>query len=500
MTLEACLLVAALLLLGVAVRAAVPGLRRILVPASVIGGLAGLAVLAGLGLLGAGGADAAGGAADSPAPAAAWASEVSAVLRGWPGVLIAVVFAGLLLERRPPETERHRGRDALRAGLVVWVIVVGQIALGLAIGPLVFAAVDGTAAPPSAGQLLEATYAGGHGTGGAMGALWGEADPPWGAGLDLAMVMATIGLVGSIALGLVLANVGARRGWTRVPVAALATPAGGGGRDGGDAAGEPGPRAGVLPRGAPRPATYATVEEDVADPLAVQLALVGLAFGLGWLMQRAFLALLGLMAAPDAPADALANRVVGALDNVPLFLFTLLGGWALRGLLVAAGAERLIDTASIKRIGATAMELLIVAALASLRIEVLATYWLPVLVLCLAGFGWATVVLVVLSPRLLPRHCWFELGLINFGMSTGTTAQGMMLLRTVDPDLESGAAETYALAAPMSAPFVGGGILTFLLPTVALAAGPWPIAAVAAVVAVAIGLAARRLAGSDTAR
>ena len=37
-----------------------------------------------------------------------------------------------------------------------------------------------------------------------------------------------------------------------------------------------------------------------------------------------------------------------------------------------------------------------------------------------------------------------------------------MLLRTIDKDFSSGAAEDYALAAPLSAPFVGGGILTIV--------------------------------------
>jgi ESS family glutamate:Na+ symporter len=64
----------------------------------------------------------------------------------------------------------------------------------------------------------------------------------------------------------------------------------------------------------------------------------------------------------------------------------------------------------------------------------------------------------------LPHDYWFELGILNYGMSTATTAQGLMLLRIVDKDLESGAAEDYALAAPLSAPFIGGGIVTLSLP------------------------------------
>ena len=53
-------------------------------------------------------------------------------------------------------------------------------------------------------------------------------------------------------------------------------------------------------------------------------------------------------------------------------------------------------------------------------------------------------------------------------LSTGTTAQGMLLLRIVDKDLETGAAEEYALAAPLSAPFVGGGVLTMTMPLLLL--------------------------------
>jgi len=53
-------------------------------------------------------------------------------------------------------------------------------------------------------------------------------------------------------------------------------------------------------------------------------------------------------------------------------------------------------------------------------------------------------------------------------MSTGTTATGFVLLRLVDPELESGAAEDYALAAPLSSPFIGGGMITVALPLLVL--------------------------------
>ena len=90
----------------------------------------------------------------------------------------------------------------------------------------------------------------------------------------------------------------------------------------------------------------------------------------------------------DFDGDVLHDLFIGEirgklsyLRNVPLFLFTLLGGWFLRLGMTALGLGDLIDTASIKRIVAIAMEFLIVAAIASLRIEVVAAYSGPLALL-----------------------------------------------------------------------------------------------------------------------
>ena len=78
-------------------------------------------------------------------------------------------------------------------------------------------------------------------------------------------------------------------------------------------------------------------------------------------------------------------------------------------------------------------------------------------------------------------------------MSTGTTATGFVLLRLVDPELESGAAEDYALAAPISSPFVGGGMITIGLPLLVLEQFPiaWTAIGMSACVLVLIGIGAR---------
>ena len=52
------------------------------------------------------------------------------------------------------------------------------------------------------------------------------------------------------------------------------------------------------------------------------------------------------------------------------------------------------------------------------------------------------------------------------------------MLRLVDPELESGAAEDYALAAPLSSPFVGGGMITVGLPLLVLERVPISVMAI----------------------
>ncbi|MHC5026885.1 MAG: sodium/glutamate symporter family protein [Planctomycetota bacterium] len=344
-----------------------------------------------------------------------------------------------MLEPRK-RSARSASLGALQCGVMVWIIVVGEIILGLA---AMWILMQGTDLPVVFGQLLEAGFAGGHGTATALGTMMGEV-AGFEDALDLGMFVATIGLVYSVISGIALVNLGLRKGWTNPDRADMRL------------------IGGLEARSNPTPAAYARVRGEVVDPLAFQGALVGLALLLGYGLQQGFVALCASL--PEAP-------MTNALGNVPLFLFALIGGWGLRHAMNAIGLGDLIDGESVKRVVAIAMEFLIVAAMASLRLEVVATYGWPLLVLVLVGCVWTGFCLIVLSRFLLPASHWFELGLINYGMSTGTTAQGMMLLRIVDRDLDSGAAEDYALAAPLSAPFVGGGVITLSLPLLVMKAG-----------------------------
>ncbi len=474
------LFVLGLLLVGFAFRAGVKPLRVLFVPASVVGGLIGLIMMqSGLrvgpgelqGYIGGTSyglvqEDADGEpqhfAADRqtgkqidlgqplPTPSASQqaSAEISGVISGWPGLLIAVVFAGLLMER-PGKSFGESMRRAGRQGVMVYIIGIGEAFFGLLACALLIAPFYDV--PRAFGQLIETGFIGGHGTAAAMGEVFSDvfAFTP---GRDIAFLFATVGLIYGVVSGIIYVNIGVRRGWLRKKQPAsddegrLAIPV----------------VSGLEERHDPKPSAFGRVRSDVIDPLAFQLCILGAAFFVGWLLQQGFETFFDAVL-PELPAGADAKEDPRKyIGNVPLFLFTLLGGWLVREAMHLLTLGDLIDPPSINRLTGIAMELLIVAALATLRIEAARDYFWPIVILLLVGFVWTGVCLLVIARLFLPRDYWFELGLMNYGMSTATTAQGILLLRIVDRDLESGAAEDYAAAAPLSAPFIGGGVVTLL--------------------------------------
>lgn len=87
----------------------------------------------------------------------------------------------------------------------------------------------------------------------------------------------------------------------------------------------------------------------------------------------------------------------------------------------------------------------------------------PLLIACAASAAASVFIFLYLSPRIFKKN-WFEVGITRFGASTGVAATGLMLLHTVDPDMKTDAAKIYALNAPFSSPFTGGGLVTSAYP------------------------------------
>ena len=442
----AFIFVAGLLLIGKLLRERVGLFRWLHIPVSVIAGLVGLTAVQAM-------------THTFEVEDPSIIQTTCEVLASWPSWLIAVVFAGMLLSRNSSSASESARRVAAQ-GVMVWVIVLGETAVGLLVTWLLIQPFFDV--PNSFGMLIETGFAGGHGTAAAMGDVFAHPSIQLESGRDLGMLMATLGLVYGIVTGIFWINIGVRKGW--VPKKAQGTATQLKDEPGLDRAKQFGPDV--------------ETEDDGFDRMLLQVIWLALAFGLGMLAQHF------VMQAADARAfdywasaggeseqaqRQLSKRLsVSNVVDFPLFVYTLFGGLFIRRLVSAVGKAHWIDGRAIGRLTGAAMDILVVAAIATLNLGVVIAMAGPFFILFVAGSIWAAICLLLISRWLLPSEHWFQLALINYGMSTGTTATGFVLLKVVDPELKSDAAGDYALAAPLSAPFVGGGIITIGLPLLVL--------------------------------
>ena len=156
---QTAFLVAALLLMtGFALRARLAWLQGLYIPASILGGLVGL-VLVQLTLQIATpntGSTTVGEATPETSGDPVWwvqgIHDCAGEWKTWPGWLIAVVFAGLLLDRRARPVQQSL-RLAAREGIVVWIVVLGQTTVGLLVTWLIIQ--QFTDVPNAFGMLIE---------------------------------------------------------------------------------------------------------------------------------------------------------------------------------------------------------------------------------------------------------------------------------------------------------------------------------------------------------
>jgi len=159
------------------------------------------------------------------------------------------------------------------------------------------------------------------------------------------------------------------------------------------------------------------------------------------------------------------------LSSFPLFPLCMIGGLVIQMAEDRFDKHRLIDPGLTRRIQNTALDFLVVAAIATIQIETVRSHWAPLAILMVAGVVWNLLCVLVLAPRVLP-DAWFERSIAEMGQSMGVTATGLLLLRVVDPDYETPAADAFACKQLIHEPFMGGGLWTGMaLPLLAAIGG-----------------------------
>jgi ESS family glutamate:Na+ symporter len=325
-----CLLV----VVGKFLRVKVKLLQRLYIPTSVIGGILGLLILQIFG---------------SYIPAACTA--------GWaqlPGFLINIVFAALFLGVTIPpfSTIWKKSAPQLAYGqIVAWgqYFFIMLLVLGI-LGPLfnlddVFAVV------------IPVGFEGGHGT--AAGLEETFKTHGWEAGKDFALASATMGVITAIVIGIILINWAARRGHTKKlkPFDQLAR-----GEWGGFYAKNQRPAAGMQ-----------TVSADSIDSLALHLAIIGIAVLLGYGFKQVLLLFEYLF--PYLKQEKI-------MQGFPLFPLCMLGGLLVQIQVSKFTRVSPIDHALMQRLSGTALDFLVVAAISTIKIDVIAEGLIPFLINC----------------------------------------------------------------------------------------------------------------------
>ncbi len=98
----------------------------------------------------------------------------------------------------------------------------------------------------------------------------------------------------------------------------------------------------------------------------------------------------------------------------------------------------------LSRISGLAFDLMIVAGIASIEIGDLSGLWVPFLLMAALGAGVTLAYLQRLARRIYPGY-YYEGLLSMYGMMTGTISSGILLLREIDPDFKTPAANNLVL-------------------------------------------------------
>ena len=175
------------------------------------------------------------------------------------------------------------------------------------------------------------------------------------------------------------------------------------------------------------------------DKLTMQFALVFAAYGLAYAM------MLGLSALCELGGGFFVSTVKPLIWGFN-FLFGMLAATILKGYFKVGKKLGFVHRSYtndflLTRISVLMFDLMVVASIASIDLSAFRyrEFWLPLLLVCIAGGVISYFYVRFLSRRFFPSYS-DEQFLVMYGMLTGTVSTGLILLREVDPLFKTPAA------------------------------------------------------------
>jgi len=399
--------------------------QRLYLPSSVIGGVIGLVIMQVTG------------------------NSLNNWTIGWsrlPGFLINIVFATLFLGVSIPSLSviwKRSGPQLAYGQIVAW----GQYVVGLGLVMVVLGPIFRI--PDLFGVIIPVGFEGGHGTAAGLGDTFTQLS--WPEGLDFGLTSATVGIISAIIAGIALINWAIRRGHaSSLKGSALKASE---------------KLSGLYPIDKRPSAGAQTTSADSVDSLALHLAIIGIAVLIGYGIK------FGLVTLEEYASVSTGIKIFAGF---PLFPLCMIGGLIIQLFLSRFARISPIDHTLMQRLAGTALDFLVVAAISTIRLEVIAKGIVPFLIIISGGILWNVFCVVWLAKRVLP-NCWFERAIAEMGQSMGVTATGLLLLRAVDPEQKTVATSAFGYKQLLHEPFMGGGLWTSTAVLLVARQGGWVV-------------------------
>lgn len=334
-----------------------------------------------------------------------FSSEIS----NYAGILIAFVFGSMFIGTKTKSNFKLMLNNVGDSFLVNAAAEIAQFAfftlIGVAVLPSFFPGIN-----KAFGLMLPSGFVGGHGTAAAIGGVLAENG--WTDATSIGQTFATIGLLGGIIGGVIIINIGARKGKTaiikdvnRLPEEMLT---------------------GLVPSRDRAEFGKNTINAMSIDTFTWHFSLILVAVGMAYGINSGLKTLFPQM-------------------SFPVYGLALVCSIFVQAILKKIKLDEYIDKNIITHIGSSATDYLVAFGVASINVSIVVKYWLPIVLLSVLGFvlviGWFWII----SPRFYKNY-WFERGIYVYGLTTGVMATGVILLRITDPEFKSGVLEDFGFA------------------------------------------------------
>jgi ESS family glutamate:Na+ symporter len=406
-----------MLLVGVLLRAKIGFFQRFLFPAAIIGGVVGF-ILISLG----------------------WIAIPHEEFTRFAIFLFTLNFISIGLTGAD-ETAIKKGSTLGRTMLrgMLWMALLWAIAFSLqgalSVGLISLTNLFSTPIYAGIGYLVPSGFAQGPGQAVALATVWEKSFNIPNA-VSFGLTFSAVGYLVSSFVGVPLANWGIRKGYTvnapeELPKDFLT----------GISEINKGPNAGKL-----------TTHPGNIDGIAFQLAVLLTTLFI------TYFACLGLKVILPGPIKALAFGL--------MFLWGMFIAVTIRFILGRLGLTVYLDNNIQRRITGVAVDYMIVATLIAVKFAIVWAFIVPITVLCVVVSVITTLFLIYFGSRL--DHFGFERFMGIFGTCTGTGASGLLLLRIVDPEFKSPAAQELGLMNAFTLLLIPTTLIIYPLPKVGL--------------------------------